>query len=358
VSEWVRLLRSEFGPEAGQWGAVVIAGARAANTNRLDPLRPLGDGGIWPGGTVGAWFEGGHVAAESRVWGDLYLDHDPDLRALHRPLGGLVDHTYLSLSVAFAGVTLGRLARNWGPAGARGLMISSGPLAYPQLGFEGRFGRLGIQAFTAELDTLQGARRYLSAQRLAYTAPHFAIAVANAIMYGGPTVAPSLQLLNPVSILAFERENPPGDDRAQNYMLSLEAWFQRGGLVLQGEALLDDVDVHTIPGYSRAPMRYGFSAGARLTSLAPWMELAAEYRQVSSFAYRAYGAGDRYDYLGHGLGEDFADHEQWSLSADLFPPLPGLTLTPVFTALRQGEGDFRVSMPSDSVFRLAIRYSG
>jgi len=353
VAEWVKVLRSEFGGEERAWGAVVMAGSRAANTDRLDPLRPLGEGGVWPNATAGAWFEGGHVAAESRVLGDLYLDHDPELRPLRRPLGVLAEHSYLSLSVAFAGVTLGRVARNWGPPGARGLMISDGPLAYPQLGFEGRFGRFAIQAFTAELDSLQGARRYLAAQRLAYTASHFAIAVANAVMYSGPDVAPSLQLLNPVAILAFERENPPGDDRAQNYMLSVQAWYQRGGLVLHGEALLDDVDLNTIPGYSRAPTRYGFNAGARLTSLVPWLEVAAEYQQVSSFAYRAYGAGDRYDYLGRGLGESFADYDQWSFTADLFPPVRGLTLTPAFVALRQGEGDFRVAMPSDSVFRLS-----
>jgi hypothetical protein len=353
VADWVRLLRSEFGGEERAWGAVVMAGSRAANTDRLDPLRPLGEGGVWPNATAGAWFEGGHVAAESRVMGDLYLDHDPDLRPLHRPLGLLAEHSYLSLSVAFAGVTLGRVARNWGPAGTRGLMISDGPLAYPQLGFEGRFGRLGLQAFTAELDTLEGSRRYLAAQRLAYTAPHFAIAVANAVMYSGPNVAPSLQLLNPVAILAFERENPPGDDRAQNYMLSVQAWYQRGGLVLHGEALLDDVDLNTIPGYSRAPLRYAFTAGARVSSLAHWVELAAEYSQVSSFAYRAYGLGDRYDYLGRGLGESFADHERLSITADLFPPVSGLTLTPAFVALRQGEGDFRVAMPSDSLFRLS-----
>jgi hypothetical protein len=353
AADWVRLLRSEFGGEEQAFGAVVMAGSRAANTDRLDPLRPTGEGGVWPQGMAGGWFEGGHVAAESRVLGDLYLDHDPDLRALQRPLGGLAEHSYLSLSVAFAGVTLGRVARNWGPAGSRGLVISDGPLAYPQLGFEGRFGHLGLQAFTAELDTLEGSRRYLAAQRLAYTTPHLAIALANAVLYSGPDVAPSLQLLNPVALLAFERENPPGDDRAQNYMLSVQAWYQRGGLVLHGEALLDDVDVHPIPGYSRAPTRYGFTAGARLSSLAPWVELAAEYGQVSSFAYRAYGAGDRYDYLGRGLGESFADYQRWSVTADLFPPVAGLTLTPAFVALRQGEGDFRIPMPSDSVFRLS-----
>jgi len=53
------------------------------------------------------------------------------------------------------------------------------------------------------------------------------------------------------------------------------------------------------------------------------------------------------------LGENFADYDQWSITADVFPPVAGLTLTPTFVALRQGEGDFRIAMPSDSVFRLS-----
>jgi len=53
------------------------------------------------------------------------------------------------------------------------------------------------------------------------------------------------------------------------------------------------------------------------------------------------------------LGENFADYDQWSITADVFPPVAGLTLTPAFVALRQGEGDFRIPMPNDSVFRLS-----
>lgn len=353
VSQWVRMLKREFGAEDQAWGAVILGGARAANTNRLDGVRPTGEGSVWPNGTGGAWFEGGHVAAESRVLMDLYPDDDPELRHLRRPLGGLVDHSYLLVAVPYAGVMLGRVAHNWGPQGTPGLLVSNGPLAYPQIGFEGRYGRFGLQAFTAELDTLAGARRYLTTQRLAYSATHFAIAASNAVLYTGPDVQPSLQLLNPLALLAFERENPPGDDRQQDYQMSLQAWYQARGLVLHGEFLLDDIDVHRVPGYSKAPTRYAFTAGARFTGLTPWLEVAADYDQASSYVYRSFGAGDRYDYLGRGLGLNFGDHDQWTVAMDLFPPVQGLRLSPTFVALRQGEGDFRVPMPTDSVFRLS-----
>lgn len=275
---WVRLLRAAFQREHQPWGAVVLAGARAANSDRLDPLRPAGAGGIWPKGTAGVWVEGGHVAAESRVAGDFYLNHDPELRAPHRARGGLPEHTYLSVSVQFAGLDLGRIARNWGPSGARGLLVSDAALAYPQLGFEGRFGRFGFQAFTGELDTLAGAKRYLAAQRVAYTGGRFAIALADAILYTGPNISPSLALLSPLTPLAFEHENPPSEDRNQNFMLSAQAWYRVPGVVLQGEFLLDDVALNEGARWSRPPADPLRVLGRRTTARGP--ALARDRRRM------------------------------------------------------------------------------
>ena len=198
---------------------------------------------MWPNAAGGVWVEARHLAAETRVLGDLYLDHDPELIVPERPLGGQIDHSYVALSVPRAAVVLGQLSRHWGPAGAPGLLISDGALPYPQLGFEGRFGRFGFQAFTAELDTLASAKRYLAAQRVAYTTGRFAIALADAILYTGPNISPSLALLNPVAPLVFQWENPPTGGRSDDLLVSLQAWGRAGGLVLDGEFLLDDVDV-------------------------------------------------------------------------------------------------------------------
>jgi len=52
VSQWVRMLKQEFGAEDQAWGAVVMGGGRAANTNRLDAVRPTGEGSLWPSGTA------------------------------------------------------------------------------------------------------------------------------------------------------------------------------------------------------------------------------------------------------------------------------------------------------------------
>ncbi len=354
VAGWVRLLRSAFRVEHQAWGAVVLGGVRAASTDRLDPVRPAGAGGAWPYGAAGVWVEGGHLAAETRVLGDLYESHDPELIAPNRPLGVRVDHSYVSATVPHAFLALGRIAHDWGPAGAPGLLISDHALPYPQIAFEGSFGRFRFQGLTAQLDTLGGANRYLSAQRLAYVSPRFAIAAADAILYSGPNRSPSFALLDPVAPLVFEYDNS-ATGREDDLLLALQAWYRLHGLVLDGEFMLDDVDISPPAGQSRAPMRYAFDVGARLVTPVPWLELAARYTQVSAFAYRSYDPGDQYDYLGRGLADNFADHDHLRLSADLFPPLPGLTLTPTFEFLRQGEGDFRIAMPDMATFRQSAR---
>jgi len=357
VASWVRLLRREFavGGEQGRAraGAVLLGGARGANSRRLDPLRPLGQGEFWPRGAAGAWFTTGALAAETRVLFDAYLPDDPDGRRPYLRVGGLSDHTYVSLASGSFGASLGRFARNWAQPGAPGLMVSDNPLAYPQIGFQASIGRFAIQAFTGELDTLGARKRYLAAHRVAYVAPRLVVAVTEGMLYASEEGV-SLQFLNPLSPLLFEHENPPGEEPSQNLMLGLQVWHRLGSLELHGEGLLDDIDVHGDTVFNRrAPTRYAFRVGARWRPVGPGLEANVDYERVSSYAYRSYRLPDRFDYLSRGLGVNFADYDRATLVLDLFPPVPGLRLSPTFQLLRQGEGDYRVPLASDSAFRFS-----
>jgi hypothetical protein len=356
VAGWVRLLRSAFvrdpraSPSGSRAGVVLQATGEGANTDRLDALRPTGQGSVWPAGTPGAWVETGPLAAEMKVSFDLYPSHDPELRVPVRPLGGLMEHSYISLSAPLGSIVLGRVARNWAPPGARGLLVSDLPLGYSQLGFEVRLGRFRAEGFTGELDTLAGSKRYLAAHRLSYVTRRFGVAAVETMLYGAPgSSGPSLELLNPLTIYAFERENPPSEDRNQNLMLGLEVWHTTGPLQLYGEGLLDDLTVSDTLG-GRPPSRYAFTLGARLTPRNAWWELSGEVREVSAFAYRSNGPADRYGYLGRGLAENFADYRQVTVQVDLFPSVTGLRLSPAFRYLEQGEGDWRAPFPDLPTF--------
>ena len=359
VARWVRLLREEFraeidriaGREARGWGLRFTAGARASTSQRLDVLRPVGNEGIWPRYSAAVWVESGHLALETRVLGDLYLNDDPDGLSLGQGLGGRSDNAYLSLQLPHSAVTIGRLQRNWSALGTRGLMVSADPPAYSQLALELSLGRFTLTAFTGELDTVVGQKRYLAAQRVDYTTDHFGLSLGQAILYASVTGGPQLRFLNPVELFFFEHTNEP-KDVVPNLLLETQVWYQTNDFVVHAEGVLDDVDFDPEDPLNpdnpvRFPARYAFAMGIRLLGLSDRVELTLDYERVSAFAYRTIGAAtDRYTFLDRGLGPNFVDYDRVSVRSDIFTPLAGLRLTPALSVQRQGEGDLREPIPA------------
>ncbi len=355
IAGWVRLLSEELAREMTRldnrrvrtWGIQLGGGIRASSNQRFDALRTVGDEDVWPRGTAAGWLETGPVAAETRLLGDTYLTTDPDGVDPGQRRAGRSDNAYVSVTLPFGGVTLGRLSRNWSALGTNGLMVSAFPTPYPQVAFEVRQGRLALRGFTGELETLDDSKRFLSAHRVDYQSGNLVISLGESILYAGRHGL-SLRFLNPLEFLFFDINNEPNDD-LQNLMLDAQLWYRSGGVVFHLEALLDDLDV--IPGdRDPEPTEYGFTIGSRFVSIAPWVELGIEYKQVASFTYRTPKVIDVYSFLDRGLGDNFSDYDQLTVSADLFPPVPGLRLTPLAQIQRQGEGDFRDSVPPQDEF--------
>jgi hypothetical protein len=348
VRGWVELLRSEYhwrstSAAAVRWGAAIEGGASASTSQRRDATRPIGDEGAWPHGKGGAWLEAGPVAAEARLNADMYYNDDPDGVDPGQRRGFRSDHAYVVADFPVASIQLGRLSRNWFVARTPGMLVSNVATPYPQLGLELRAWRFTLRSFTGELESLDGSKRYVAAHRLDYRTPDFVISLGESNLYSPQSGALSLRFLNPLEVLFFDHDNQP-NDATQNLMLDLQVWYRLGGVTLYGEGLLDDIDIAP-EGDEAEPPVYGFTVGSRVTSLAPWLALAAEYQQVSAWAYRTPNDVDRYSYLERGLGQNYSDYDRLTLSADLFPPLRGLRLTPTFHFQRQGEGNFRDTIP-------------
>lgn len=347
---WVRLLKSELAPELAwspapqqpAFGGELMAGGRGSTSRRLDPARPVGTGSAWPWWRGGAWGEVGPIAAETRLYGDTYFRDDPDgtdpgydPRAQR---GGRTDNAYISLSLPFGGADLGHLARNWGPWGSPGLMISNVATPYAQLALDLAAGPMTLRFFTAELDTVGGAKRQLVAHRLDYARPELVFSLGESILYVSPTQV--LKFVNPVEFLFFDQS----DDPPQNLMLNAQLWLRRGPVTVYLDGLLDDLDVS--PETPKAePPQYGFTVGARLHSLPARMELGAEYQQVGAWSYRTPNYVDRYSYFNRGLGANYSDYDRLKLWTDWYPPVSGLRLSPGVLLQRQGQGNFRDSIP-------------
>lgn len=350
VRGWVRMLKQEFGAElellrrrnTQRHGFSASSGFRASTSDRLDPARALGDGGAWPWWRGGAWVELGPIAAETRLYGDTYFRTDPDgTNPGYDPRdrrGGRTDNAYLSVRVPFGSLELGRLVRNWGAIGTGGLMISSHPTPYPSLGLELGAGRFTGRVLAAELDTVGGAKRHLVAHQLSYASPNLALSFGEATLYVYPS--PLLRFLNPVELLFFDQS----DDPQQNLMLTAQAWARRGSAVLYVDLLLDDLDLSpTTP--EPEPAQYAFTVGVRLAHPFRRLQAGAEYQQVGAWTYRTPNYVDRYAFYNRGLGANYSDYDRLTLSLEWYAPVPGLWLTPALVILRQGEGDFRDSIP-------------
>ena len=130
--------------------------------------------------------------------------------------GGIVifkrtDNAYLATALSLGSAYVGRLALNWAPIGTDGLMISSTPTTYPQLGLTLGSGNLRLRFVFAELDTLKdlspgpappGGReeqsRYLTANELEFRTSDFAISIGEAKL--GVSAGPVLGNLNPLDL--------------------------------------------------------------------------------------------------------------------------------------------------------------
>ncbi len=351
-ASWMDLLYEELRPELdriegrerGAWGMEISAGARAASTERLDVLRPFGDEGFWPRASVAGWLETGVFVAETRVAGDDYFDYDPDGIDPGMRRGGRTDNAYVSAVFPFGSVTFGRLKRNWFGIGTPGLLVSSVSTPYPQLGFELRAGRFALRSFTGELETIDERKRYIAGHRLDYESENLVLSFGESILFAGTENVSSFRFMNPAEFLFFDNDNKPVELR-QNLMLDAQAWYRANGLIFYFEGLLDDIDVGAGDREDREAPLYALTLGARGVSFAPCIELGLEYQRASAWAYRTPAEYDRYSFLERGLGLNFSDYDRVTVSADVFTPVRGLQVTPVAEILRQGEGDFRDSIP-------------
>ncbi|NNG16782.1 MAG: hypothetical protein HKM89_09895, partial [Gemmatimonadales bacterium] len=140
---------------------------------------------------------------------------------------------------------------------------------------------------------------------------------------------------NPVTLLLLANEYGLGDDG--NIMLGLDLDWQVGRRTkIQAQLAIDDIAYDDRSTPDRNPDRWALTLAANgaLGRHAGWRAL---YTQASSLAFRTLDPFENFTDAGTGLGRNFADNDQLSLTVS-FPATPTWLLTPELTVLRQGEG--------------------
>ena len=252
---------------------------------------------------------------------------------------------YVSAQWRLGELFFGTLARNWGPSGVQGVVLSDNPYGLDHLYVAFGTPRVRLEVIATQLDTRTDStgavNRYFSASRVWIRLPRrWTFAVWQAGVWSGVGRQFEPWFLNPAAWANIRASNT-----STNVNSFLGVDLERHGTTTAfGQFMLDDIQVSRKIAGDRKPTSYAFTVGAkgrvRRTAVA-WQLF---YTQVANLTYR--NEDDLQVPLYHllGTGRNFADYDQATLTLSALAG-PGLLLEPELTVLRQGEGDPRLPHP-------------
>ncbi len=346
-------------------GGELAGRATRINSDRVDPLRPIGEGEpLLPGAHVRTYMESGHVAAQAGVTVDLEYLHDPDAVDVTHRLLGRPEHFYVGYDGDWVGFYAGRFSQHWGQPGSPAGAVTDNPRPYDRLSFRIGGKRLALRSFVGELDNLgpRGSffdresfeedviRRYISMHRLDWRpSPNFALTVYEGVVYAGDNTSFSLQYVNPLQFMAIAQDSDPKNEYA-NLMMGGMVWWRFGPGVFWADFMLNDIVVDNRAELAARndlkPTATTWSAGLTLNGLHPEFDLDLRGQMVSTTAYRPQLFRGQWTYAQRGLATNFGDYIQTGIEVGWYADrlTPGLEIRPGIEVLLQGEGDIRMPL--------------
>jgi hypothetical protein len=344
-------LRREFeDPPGNGWRLEGRAGAQAYTHARRDLLHPAGAGRTRPYAELGASATFGSVVLVTRPAAEPRLIDDPDWGG--RPdleFTGRVIDAYLSAQFKYGTAFYGVMDRNWGPVGQPGIPLSS--YGYDRQGLAIEIGTdvLRLSALATdlrdEIDSLgRTVHRYYFVHRLhARPTRRLALAVWEGILLAGADRNFETRYRNPLSFSYLANTIGLGD--RGNVILGLDVhWRALRRATFEAQLAVDDISYQNRSGPDRYPDRWALTLAA-FGPLGRALGWRALYTQASSLAFRTLNPFENFTDHGVGLGRNFADMDQLSLTISL--PLANRWLVqPDLTLLRQGEGAIDAPYPA------------
>ncbi|HEX6107748.1 MAG TPA: hypothetical protein VFZ26_19335 [Gemmatimonadales bacterium] len=348
----VRGLRGELEEGAGErrWGVAARAGVQGYTDLRRDPLHPAGGDGIRPYAEFAGEAAFGSFVLRSRPALEPRLTDDPEWPGRRDlELSWRFPEAYAAVQLEYLTVFYGQMDRNWGPVGVAGIGVSD--YAYPQteLAFELGTRTVRLSGLARSLEDERDAagervHRYFFAHRLGVQlSDRLTLALWETTVLAGVDRDFDARYRNPLTLLLLANQYGLGSDG--NVLLGLDAQWRPGrGTLVEAQLALDDLQYENTTGPERYPNRWALTVagsgplGARLA----WRAL---YTQASSLAFRTLNPFENFTTGGVGLGRNFADQDQLTVTVTV----PGGTrwlFTPELTLLRQGEGRINDPFPA------------
>jgi hypothetical protein len=356
----VHALREQFeDPEKqNSWRIGIRAGGQAYSHIRRDVLHPLGPDGVRPYADLTGEAAFGPFALVSRPAAEPRIVDDPEWPGRKDlELAWRMVEAYASAQFKYGSVFFGQMDRNWGPAGAAGIGLSNYGYSNVESGFDLGTRTLRLHALARQLrddrDTLGNrVHRYFFAHRLGLRlSDRVNLGLWETVVLSGVDREFDGRYRNPLSLLLLANQYGLGSDG--NVMLGVDASWRAGrGVTLQTQLALDDLQYKNASGSERYPNRWALTLSA-FGPLGRSLGWRALYTQASSLAFRTLDPFENLTDAGVGIGRNFADHDQTTVTVTV-PRGNGWLLTPELTLLRQGEGEINDPFPATAAEAGAI----
>jgi hypothetical protein len=338
------------------WGRVEVAlGAQSYTDGRRDPLHPAGKGGTRPFGSLEFVGVFGPVVAHSELYGENRLRDDPDFpsnitgTAIPSKLYYRYPVAYLSAQWQPVQLFIGQISREWGPRGVPGIPVSAWGYPFHHAAFNVGTRDIRLQGIVAQLEdeadtTGQRIHRFQVADRLGVrVAPWLHLALWQTAVVAGVDQTLNARWITPVGIFFLGNTLSTGDEA--NLMFGGDGKILlRNGMSLEGQVAIDDFRWTSLGDSIGRPNRWAFTGSIMgpLGSRGSWRAL---YTQVSTYAFRTFRPEQNYVNVGVGLGRQFVDGDQVTVTAS-WPVRTGWIVTPELTVLRQGQATITDPFPA------------
>ncbi|MFN3597557.1 MAG: hypothetical protein ACK41D_09840 [Rubricoccaceae bacterium] len=368
---WAEQVRRRVGPApAGapgrqRAGLELAGGTRLATSDRLDPVR-FSDAGepslqagavrVYPQAWLQAWIAEGPLVAQFGLRHDVAYNDDPDGLDLVNRLMVRNEEAYVGASGRGGAVFLGRLAQHWAPPSADAVLLSRHPRPFDGVRYRIGGGRFAIRGLVGELDSVtedgrftgrvgdndvqEGAiSRLLALHRIDWR-PRRNIVVSGqeGAVLSGPVAGFSFPYLLPTLVYAFSIDNTPKNVE-NNGLVGGQLWMQFGPVTVQGQLLIDDIDLMNAAEQASLALA-GTLEAARVL---PDVDAGFALTLATARTYNTDQPAGRYVYALRGIGLPETDYVHARLYADTYLDAlaPGLVVTPELQVLWQGEADLR-----------------
>jgi hypothetical protein len=252
---------------------------------------------------------------------------------LGKPLYARTGIAYLQWDSKYVTLFVGRMSQNYGMLNEPGLLLSSNPFSYDQIGFQFNNCFINFSSSFTRLEDIYGFdirdtittpywnKRYMSVHRLEISfSQKLSLAISESVIFGGKSQTILLQYLNPVNIFYISKliDRKGYEEGDANVLMSLELLYKPvKKITIFTQFVLDDMDF-TKELRDQIPDRVGFSGKFVFSDPLPGTQLYVRYNRISNWTYNSFYNWGNYTFYGKSLGYPKNGVENLTLGLDVF----------------------------------------